>query len=118
MSRNSAPTPASDSAAGAPTKVRAVTNPLTIRPLRVVVVALMIGALPLGNVRAESGSMGVITSSPKAHVAHGVQVSVGSRFQSCRHRDRHVQHFRDQGGGRSCPTLSSTRKTTALTASG
>src|ERR687896_132316 len=67
MSRNSAPTPASDSAAGAPTKVRAVTNPLTIRPLRVVVVALMIGALPLGNVRAESGSMGVITSSPKAH---------------------------------------------------
>ena len=83
MSRNSAPTPASDSAAGAPTKVRAVTNPLTIRPLRVVVVALMIGALPLGNVRAESGSMGVITSSPKADdVVDGSKVPIILRFDA------------------------------------
>jgi methionine-rich copper-binding protein CopC len=84
MSRISIP----DSTTGATAKTRiqsrrAVGNSQTTRRSGVVVTALMIGALLLGTMRAESETMGIIASSPKAHdVVDGSMVSVSLRLDA------------------------------------
>jgi methionine-rich copper-binding protein CopC len=77
-----------DSPTGATGKVRiqsrrAVGNSQTTRRSGVVVTALVIGALLLGTMRAESQPMDTIASSPKAHeVVDGSMVSISLRLDA------------------------------------